>query len=42
MRSLILGAILALVSLCANAAPLPSSITGAYLTPERGCSAAPT
>ena len=37
MRSIILSAILALASLCANAAPLPSSITGAYLTPERVC-----
>lgn len=37
MRSLILGAVLALASLCANAAALPSSITGGYLTPERGC-----
>ena len=37
MRSIIISAILALASLCANAAPLPSSITGAYLTPERGC-----
>lgn len=37
MRSIILSAILALASLCANAAPLPSSISGAYLTPERGC-----
>lgn len=37
MRSIILSAILALASLCANAAPLPSSISGAYLTPERVC-----
>ena len=37
MRSLILGAVLALVSLWANAADLPSSISGAYLTPERAC-----
>lgn len=37
MRSITLIAILALASLCANAAPLPSSITGAYLTPERVC-----
>lgn len=37
MRSLILGAVLALVSLWASAADLPSSISGAYLTPERAC-----
>lgn len=37
MRSITLIAILALASLCANAAPLPSSISGAYLTPERVC-----
>lgn len=37
MRSIILSAILALASLCATAADLPSSITGAYLTPERVC-----
>jgi len=30
----VLSAVLALASLCATAADLPSSITGAYLTPE--------
>lgn len=37
MRSLILGAVLALVSLWATAAPIPSSASGQYATPDRVC-----